>query len=241
VKTEITSKLEFVQENSGRAIDAFLTLPQGLRPTHYCVGERDVRKPIPDRSIRLETLPGNSDGFFLKGPHVVYNIRHLNLAKDILVICDCFLKVDPNLVKQFLIHMATALPIFGFACTWEEECQRNRVTVEQSIGTIESWVGRDVQKYIPGFYWLTLIPDVLAKQHNVSLSDVDKVAQEHIVIEGGQHLFRFYEKPEDWQKTSAVAELCASLPGVFDVDRVKPHLLVPKNFMELNSMLRNWN
>jgi hypothetical protein len=74
----------------------------------------------------------------------------------------------------------------------------------------------------------------------VSLAAIEAVAQEHVALEGGQHLFRFYERPEDWQKTNAVNELCASITGVFNVEKVKPQLLAAKNFLELNSMLRDW-
>lgn len=93
---------------------------------------------------------------------------------------------------------------------------------------------------MPGFYWLTLLSDVLAKKHNISLSTLKKVAQECVDLEGRQHLFRFYERPEDWKETSAVTELCASLPGVFDIEKIKSRLSAAKNFMELDSMLREW-
>jgi hypothetical protein len=89
-------------------------------------------------------------------------------------------------------------------------------------------------------YWLTLLPDALTTQHGVPLSAVEAVAQEHIKLEDGQHLFRFYKRPEDWQATAAVENLCASLPGVFDVEKVKPQLSAAKNFLEFNSMLREW-
>ena len=104
--------------------------------------------------------------------------------------------------------------------------------------TVESWVGRDPQKYVPGFYWLTLLPEALAKKHGVPFAAVEQVAQEHIELEGGQHFFRFYKRPEDWVETPAVTELCASLSGVFYIEKVKPQLLTANNFLELNSMLR---
>jgi hypothetical protein len=56
----------------------------------------------------------------------------------------------------------------------------------------------------------------------------------------GQRLFRFYDQPEDWQANSVVAQLCASLPRVFDVEKVKAQLPTVKNFLELSSMLREW-
>lgn len=233
----IDSTLEFPPQALRTVLAAFLALPDGLRPTHHSVGEDDIGEPIHDRARQFETLAKRTSGFFLKGSRVTYDII---LAGTKPIICNCFLEVEASLAKQFLMHMAAAQPTFGFACSRDERYQRNRVTIKQGVNTIESWVGRDTQKYVSGFYWLTLLPDALAKQHGVPLSEVEKVAQEHIELEGGQHLFRFYERPEDWQATSAVAELCASLPGVFDVEKVKPQLPAAKNFLELDSMLRVW-
>lgn len=233
----IVSTLEFHREALPSVLASFFVLPEEIRPTHQSVGEDEVGEPIRDCVTQIKALAKRTSGFFLKGPRVMYDV---SLARSKPIICNCFLEIEPFLAKQFLTHMASAQPIFGFACTQEERYQRNRVTVRQGVNTIESWVGRDTKKYVPGFYWLTLLPDALAKQHGVPLSEVEKVAQEHIELEGDQHLFRFYERPEDWRATSAVAELCASLPGVFDVERVKPQLPAAKNFLELDSMLRVW-
>jgi hypothetical protein len=69
---------------------------------------------------------------------------------------------------------------------------------------------------------------------------VADAAQEHVELKGGLHLFRFYTRPEDWENTVVVTELCALLPGVFDVEKVKPYLLAAKDFLALNSLLREW-
>jgi len=63
---------------------------------------------------------------------------------------------------------------------------------------------------------------------------------EHVALEAGQHLFRFYERPEDWAATSVVASLCASLDGVFDIEMVKPKLLAAKTFQEFHTVLQDW-
>ncbi len=108
------------------------------------------------------------------------------------------------------------------------------------MNTIESWVGRDPQRYVPGFYWLTLLSEALVKKHNVPLPTVEKVALEHIELGGGQHLFQFYERPEDWQSSQGVAELTTVLPGVFDVEKIKPQLAAAKNYLDLTAALERW-
>ncbi|WP_423600603.1 hypothetical protein [Roseateles sp. MS654] len=220
-------------------LTALAGLPLPLRPTHFSHEEKvgsDADR-IADRKRFAAFVAKSKSGFFLLGPAVTYSIR---IASGRPLVCDCFMDVEPETAKQLLEHMSTARPIFGFACAPGERERRNRVTTRQGVNTIESWVGRDTQKYLPGFYWLTLLPEALAKQHGVPLIAVKAVAQEHIELEGGQHLFRFYERPGDWVGARAVTELGKSLPGVFDVEKVKPKLLEAKNFLELNSMLRDW-
>lgn len=230
--------LEFLGDLD-RVVAAFSSLPMLLRPVHFSHEEKvgSSIDCIGDQK-RFATFAAKSQsGFFLLGFNVTYSIR---IVPDKSIICDCFIDVEPGVAKQFLSHMAEANPIYGFACVLEEREHRNRVTTKQGANTIESWVGRNTQKYIPGFYWLTLVSDTLMKQHNIPLSTVEKSAREHIELAGGQqHLFRFYDHPDEWQ-ASGIAGLSASLPGVFDIEKVKPQLLAASNFLELNALLQNW-
>ncbi len=234
----IEAGLEF-EGSIDRVIAAFAELPLPLRPTHFSHEEKVGAEAdrVEDQKRFAAFVAKSTSGFFLLGTAVTYSIR---IASGRPLVCDCFIDVEPETAKQFLMHMSKAQPHFGFACAPGERERRNRVTTQQGVNTIESWVGRDTRKYVPGFYWLTLLPESMAIQHGVPLAAAEMVAQEHIELKGGQHLFQFYARPEDWQATAVVAELCASLPGVFDVERVKPQLSTAKNFLELNSMLRDW-
>jgi hypothetical protein len=101
-------------------------------------------------------------------------------------------------------------------------------------------VGRDARKLVPGFYWLTLLSNALAEQHNVPLGIVETVAEGHLKLDGGQHLFRFYEQPEGWRESQEVADLCASIPGVFDIEKIRSRALVAKDFMSLSAVMRDF-
>lgn len=136
--------------------------------------------------------------------------------------------------------MASAQPIFGYACADEERYHWNRVKTRQGINAIERWVGRDPKKYVPGLYWWTLLPAALAQQHHVSLEAVKKVAIEHVEIEVSQHLFRFYDQPQDWQSAAAVEALRASQPGIFDIGNVRPLATAAKTFLEFSAVTRPW-
>lgn len=242
----IESRIEFQTADLVSIVRVFCTLPEKLRPTHHSFGEDEPEEPILDVEKYLASIVDAGLGPFLKGPNVTYDIGFFDgyvgeeRVKSSSISCNCSLKVEASLAKEFLIHMAAAQPVFGYACAPDERERRNRVVIKQGANTVESWVGRDLQKYIPGFYWLTLLSDDLAEKHGVPISEMVKIAKEHVKLEGDQHLFRFYERPEDWQSTPEVATLCSSFSGVFDVERIKPQLTATKNYFELDAALRSW-
>lgn len=236
----VSVELEFENGNLDRVLAAFLSLPPSLRPTHFSDDEVDVsrRKSVDDPRKFAAFFNRRTTGFFLFGT-TLNCLVSVAPSKSIRLFCT--IDGEPFLANQLLTHMATARPIFGFACAPEEREHRNRVTIKQGVNTIESWVGRDPQKYVPGFYWLTLLPETLARKHGIPVSAVEKIAQEHIELEAGQHLFRFYEQPENWRSAHGVAELISALPGVFDVEKIKPQLAAAKNFLDLNAALEGWD
>lgn len=235
----ISAELEFEDGSLDRVLAAFLSLPPSLRPTHFSDDEVDVsrRKAVDDSRNFTLFFDKRTTGFFLFG-RALSCLASVAPGKSIRVYCS--IEGESNLAKQFLVHMAKAQPIFGFACAPEEREWRNRVVIKQDVNSIESWVGRDTQKYVPGLYWLTLLPAALAEKHRVPLSAIEDIALEHIRIDDGLRLFRFYERPEDWRSAVSVTELCSSLPGMFDVERVRPQLAAAKSFLDLNAITRNW-
>lgn len=222
-----------------RVVGALVDLPAPIRPVYFSHDEQatsDANR-VADQRRFADFVARSKSGFHLLGPGLTYSIR---IASAKPLVLDCFLDVAPESAENFLKHMSKATPVFGFACMPDEREKRNRVTTQQGPNRIESWVGRDTQKYVPGFYWLTLLSETLARQHSVPLSAVAAVAQEHLELDGGQHLFRFYQRPEDWRDATAVTDLIRSLSGVFDIDKVKPQLLSAKNYLEFNALLREW-
>jgi hypothetical protein len=53
-------------------------------------------------------------------------------------------------------------------------------------------------------------------------------------------LSRFYEKPEDWQSAHAMTQLYRSLPGLFDIEKLRPKLRGATTFLELDAILHAW-
>ena len=235
----IRAVLTFPLQMTDLLIKTILRLPEILRPTSVSLAEDEPATAIGDVDVFLKSFEMPTIGVYLQNSTVEYDLRR---AGTHTFIVDADLGTIPDdAVRGFLIHMATLHPIFGFACTQEEREYRNRITTKFGINVMESWVGRDTQRYIPGLYWWTLLPASLAEQHGVPLSILVEAAQEHIELEGQQHLLRFYKKPEDWRAAaSSMAELYHSCPGIFDVEKLRPKLQGVTKFLEITAVLHDW-
>ena len=206
-----------------------------LRATRHSDGEDEVRRPIEDVSAPL--------GSILWAEQANYHAW----APRGQVECTCEFKAKAALlVGAFMERMAALEPVFGFASAWDEYRHRNhlvsKIRYRSGVtGTSEQFIGRDTSKYVPGLYWLTLLPEALASRHDVPLAEVAKVALEHTRLAGGQHLFRFHERPEDWaERRQALDEVCASLPGVFNIADVKRLVAGVTDDGELDRIVSPW-
>jgi len=232
----VDARLIFPHTALREVLEAFLSLPGELRPTHHRVGEDEPRLPIGDIGAFCDTKIAKKSGFLLHAKRVSYDLNPLG---EFPIICNCF-EIKENLAEKFLLHVAKARPTFGYCCTEEEEIRRNKFFGKIGINSIESWFGRDPEKNIPGLYWLTVIAEDLAKKHHVPLAALEAIALEHRVLPGGVHFFRFYEKASDWLSNKKVPELCASLPGLFDIGTVTPQITDGMTYREYMEELRKW-
>lgn len=204
------------------AVRALLALPEGLRPTRHSEDEDKAGRPIGDPGEFLDSLADRPSYILLRGKGFDYDI--LGDREPVVVQC-YFNRTPPRLVRTFMERMATTGPAFGRACTWEELLHRNQLVVKVDggrLGTSHAFIGRDHAKFVPGLYWLVLLPQSLAEKHGAPIEQVADAAREHAALGGGQHLFRFYDDPEDWREhADAMDALCARLPGVFDINEVR--------------------
>jgi hypothetical protein len=200
------------------AVDALLSLPPSLRPIHFGYGERRNKAQLVDDKARFAAfLSKAKSGFCLFGPKgVQYDLTPRGLGH-----CFCVLKTPPELAVTLTITMARARPLFGYACSEPERLERNFIFAPLPGGSVETFLGRKLDKYVPGLYWLTLLPESLAQEHGIPLDRIAEIALEHRDLGGGQHYFRFYEHPEDWKENIAVPELCRSVPGIFKIEPVR--------------------
>jgi hypothetical protein len=234
----IRAALTFPLSMTDLVTKTIMHLPEILRPTVISLAEDEPATAIGDINVFLDTFKMPTIGVYLENSTVQYDLRRFQ--KNTLIVDADLGDISDDVVRDFLIHMAAPRPFFGFACTQKELEYRNRITVKFGINIMESWVGRDTRRYIPGLYWWTLLPASLAEQHGIPLSILVRAAQEHIELEGQQHLLRFYESPEDWRSAAVMGELYHSCPGIFDVEKLRPKLRGMTNFLEINAILHDW-
>jgi hypothetical protein len=234
----IDVELEFDGRALDRIVAAFLSLPPDLRPQSYSAGETDPGSSIDDQKKFSAFVSKSKSGFFLKRAGLVCSVR---IAGDKSIVCDCFVEQGADAARRLLTHLAKARPLFGYAADPAERERRNRVAVEQGQNKIEAWVGRDTTRYVPGLYWLTLLPRGLAESHKLPIDELKQRAMEHTRLDDDLDLFRFYKNPEDWNAAKdKIDDLYRMAPGVFDIEKVRPSLPAASSFLELNALLQKW-
>lgn len=238
---KIWAKMEF---GSGTkvlrdVVAALCALPEPLRVTGHCEGEDEAARPIGDVAEFLASLSSDRLVPILRAKRADYVISGTGHRP---VKCLCELKVEPSLATGFMERMAAALaPVFGFASTWEEYERRNHLDVRLRAFREQQFIGRDLSKFVPGLYWLTLLSDALAERHGVPLAEVERAALEHAAPGAGLHLYRFHDHPGDWRvRADELDALCASLPGVFNIAEVRERLVGVTEEKEYEEIVRPW-
>jgi hypothetical protein len=236
--------VEFDTADVGSIVELFCTLPDELCPTHFSFGEGESDALISSVNEVLESVGKAGIGPVLKNAQVTYEIGFFDglVGEDRVtsktITCSGFLKLGVEQVKKLMKEILKSHPIFGFACLPEEREAKNRVVIQQGVNKVESWVGRDVNKYIPGFYWLTMLTNELLLKHGLQVEAIRAQALEAWEV-NGNYLFCFYEDPGDWNKSVATQQLY-SFPGVFNIEKAKKELSSKANFLELDAALRQW-
>ena len=211
-------------------VRALCALPGTLRATRHSDGEDEVGRPIEDATARL--------GSILWAQQANY---HAWAPGGGQVECTCEFKVDPPLVQAFMERMATLAPTFGYVCAWEEYLHRNQIVVKLRTGTLEAMLGKDLSKFVPGLYWLTVLSGSLAETHRVPLAELEAAALEHVALGGGLRLYRFHDHPAKWRaRADELDALCASLPGVFNIADVRARLVGVTELSEYREVTRPW-
>lgn len=235
--TEAT--LHYSYDSFGAVIEALLRLPEPLRPIFFGHDENvKKRKDMVSDTARFQVFLGKSpSGFFLYAERAIYSIC-ITALNEFEVYVEDVLRQDAYILLRELAGVGIK---FAYVADGAERNHRNRLIKNTNYGIHEAWVGRDWHRYVPGLYWLTVIPETLARQHDVPLSTLSQAALAAEELAPGIWLLKFFESPEEWRAHAGKLDrLCEETNGVFAISCVKPAFDSAGTFFETNEVLQNW-
>ncbi len=110
---------------------------------------------------------------------------------------------------------------FGFACHYDEYLHRHELKTSTFHGVLQSQVGLDLRKYVPGLYWRTLISHEVLRRHGLDFSSLgteqvdDSFSERHVLL-------KFGSSAENWREQAKLVDgLCAAHEGIFDIATVR--------------------
>lgn len=126
-------------------------------------------------------------------------------------------------------------------CDHDEFKYRNLIHLDLGTMQVESWVGRDVSRYVPGLYYLTAISNQLLLSLHVGEASLEGLARFlHRKTSEGR-LFEFYDDIDKWEEFAGYLDkLCVELNWIFSKSLLERQLVGVKNYKEARNVLKNW-
>jgi len=219
---------------------------QGLNSyTAQTIGETE--KPskldikITDKEQVHSFLTGHSEGFFMHTNMGLYNVS----LQDKTYSTVCFYP-NESLKEDCILEILTAYVFadaeFGYAADEEEYEYRNRIKLDVSGSEVESWVGRNLSKYISGLYYFTLISNNQAELKSIEVNILKANAVDFFEVSGKSVIYKFYESPDLWKSQKAkIDQLCRLNKNIFSKDEIEDVALKSTTVMDFIMKTREWN
>lgn len=243
--TMIAATLYFeIGVDAGGLVKDLQKLPEAIRPVYFAADEGKVSKSniLSDRLRFEKFMKKHPLGFFLYSKSKT--LLNLSTGRVGYAEVTLWLEAGPpdTLVSAFMRALVGRKPVFGFACAEDEYKHRNRHYITLGENHIESWIGRRVERYIPGVYWYTLLSDGLLAKHGVALTELAaEVVASEAVGDGSLHLLKFFEQPEQWEAQACRLDaLCARVKGVFSRGSVDTAVTSLMTYLEFSDAMAQW-
>jgi hypothetical protein len=217
------------------------SLPEGLRPIRYSSDESNSKGEgaIGDEEKFRKFMDRNKYGFFLFSPALKINVN----LRPKNGFCNVHIEtVHDSLSEHDIVILMKALAnseaVFAMACATEEYHYRNLYRREVGSSSFEAWVGRDLSRYLPGLYWLT----VLSRRHASLVPRIRAaLAVEVVPIGSGHWLVKLFGKPETWpEHAPRIDDWLCSNPDVFCKRRAEQQLDAAPNIAALSLVAQEW-
>ena len=254
--------VNFDIENTRHLIGALQDLPSHLKPQYFNEEEnvKSDKDQIFDSERFVKFLERNPLGFFLFSKSCRYNFYLYSQGYSELC-CDLYGDGGADDVLRVFNAFLSGSPVFGFAAQNKERLpdskgsyvithdmvtseydHRNKHFATIGVNHIESGIGRDLDKYIPGIYWCTLLSDELLERHNINLLELSSEAISTDELgDDSMHLLKFYEKPEDWREHSErLDNICEKVDGIFSRRSVVKAVEGVTSYLEYDDIISSW-
>ena len=223
------------------AVRVLESLPSRIRPHRFSAGEDSEKATgkIVDESKFKAFVAKNEYGFFLFGERTRYNVvlRPKDGFSNVVVddLDGGLTESDAIAVLNVLVNAGAA---FAFAASPDEYHHRNRYVRTLGANQFEAWIGRDLRKYIPGIYWLT----VLSNEHANTLATLSNNLGATVAQIDAQHvLVRAFGSPNEWQRHAGrIDEWLSKQLSFFSKQRVLHQLEGAPNIGALSEIAGEW-
>jgi len=252
----------FDKKDIQQVIDSLQALPTHLQPKYFSEEEtlKSKKDEVADKKRFEKFIARNPAGFFLFADGCLYDlsIHERGYSK---IFCDVQNEEFYSYIPLLFQTLASATLIFGFAGENQERVpnadgsyvitheevrsehdHRNTHFITIGMNHIESGVGHDLDKYIPGVYWYTLLSDELLNKHHVDLASLSAEAiSTETLGDGSLHLLKFYESPGEWkQHAERLDNLCERTDGIFSRRSVESAVSGVSSYLEYNDIIADW-
>lgn len=234
----------FEKKDVEKLITSLMGLPEALIPRIFGASEnrKNKKDQVADEERFKSFKQRNPAGFFLYAENCTYNLFIHSRGYSILYVDVLKLGQNFSFIQDVFHAVLSVQPVFGYAAEIDEHKHRNVYKITIGMNHIEEGVGRDLDKYIPGVYWQTMLPDALLKKHHVDIASLETEAiSSETLGDGSFHLLKFYESPDDWkQNAERLDNLCQRTDGMFSKRSVELAVAGVATFQEYDDIIFEW-
>ena len=226
------------EEHLGKFYQELAKLPSNLSYIQMNDGENDPKFSVAFQDLATSTnVPVNTDGgYFLYARDVCYGVRFFENKVRFFIECS----FDENVFVLMKI-LANFPVIYAYASQIEERKHQNRIVVKKPYGIHETWVGRDFNRYLPGMYWLNLIPKSLLAKHGVTEKEINSIAISCKKLDSENYLIQLYSASKDWvDQLAKIDKWREDTPGVFYKQAAEVALKKSTNFLDDCDATNEW-
>jgi len=209
------------------------------------IGEEEKRTKsdvqLKDTELTQRFISEHKEGFFLHSSKGLFNISTYERTFSTVCFYPFGRLVDKDVINV-LKACASAHAEFGYAADEEEYKYRNRIKVEFSGSEAESWVGRNLSKYLSGLYYFTLLSRKQISDKSIDFEELKASAISLFQLTDDVVLLKFFENSELWEaEKDKIDQLCRSNKNIFCKDEVVVEAQCSTNVMDFIMKTRAWN